>query len=836
MSAASSVPTLKEKDLRLALVCYGGISLAVYQHGITKEILKLVRASKAYHSRAGQAEKTHPAHTFAAAARKNDEPGTESVYFDILKSFGMASVDLRVIVDVIAGSSAGGINGVMLARALAHDLSIEPLTDMWLAEADIARVLASKARARFWSKWYIRPFLPALIWLLARKDMLPYVPDRETRKKLSLFLRSRWFQPPFDGPRFSNLLLDALSAMGEPASSTASLLPAGHKLDLLVTVTDFYGTERTIYIHDPPIVWEREHGHMLRFAFEHFKGGAVQSDFDLYNVPSLAFAARATSSFPGAFPPVRVHEMDMVLSARGQSWPAREQFLRANFRHYLDSGMNPECAVFVDGSVLNNKPVFEAIAAASTHTAFREVDRRLVYIDPHPGEEKKPAPANMPGFAQTIIGALSDLPRYEPIFNELSRIEIANENIGRLNDIIDATTPHVRALVAAVTGDGIDQRAGPEQVRRWRLEVAHRVSKDTALLYNNYMQLMIGAGLDYLGRLIGVICAYPHGSPRAHWVTKVLRLWARSSGIYREDYSIPPGIGEDADMPPFLRFVSNFDLRFRYRRIQFVMRAINRLYSRLHEAECSNTAPLSLDMLKRRLYRQLSALHEYRKTDFLRIQTASHARGLFSRFPPPAPTDAIPDPAAFVAANLDEISAIVEQIGLECDFARFTHETDEILGGAPFHDMAPAIRRELLVTYLGFDVWDAVSFPMISMNDPHEAVQLNELNEIIVDRISPDDATLFQQRKNVLKGGGFGGFAGFFSLAARENDYLWGRLHAIDRLLNILASAVEPHLPEGCDMRPFMKRAFEIVLREESARLPHVADLIAELQAAVAEL
>lgn len=38
-----------ERELRLALVCYGGVSLAVYMHGITKEILKLVRASRASH-------------------------------------------------------------------------------------------------------------------------------------------------------------------------------------------------------------------------------------------------------------------------------------------------------------------------------------------------------------------------------------------------------------------------------------------------------------------------------------------------------------------------------------------------------------------------------------------------------------------------------------------------------------------------------------------------------------------------------------------------------------------------------------------------------------------
>src|SRR5262249_36096281 len=33
------------KELRLGLVCYGGVSLAIYMHGITKEIHRAVRAS-----------------------------------------------------------------------------------------------------------------------------------------------------------------------------------------------------------------------------------------------------------------------------------------------------------------------------------------------------------------------------------------------------------------------------------------------------------------------------------------------------------------------------------------------------------------------------------------------------------------------------------------------------------------------------------------------------------------------------------------------------------------------------------------------------------------------
>jgi hypothetical protein len=46
--ATPAAPAVATRELRLALVCYGGVSLAIYMHGITKELEKLVAASVAY--------------------------------------------------------------------------------------------------------------------------------------------------------------------------------------------------------------------------------------------------------------------------------------------------------------------------------------------------------------------------------------------------------------------------------------------------------------------------------------------------------------------------------------------------------------------------------------------------------------------------------------------------------------------------------------------------------------------------------------------------------------------------------------------------------------------
>lgn len=145
---------MREKELRIALVCFGGASLAIYMHGITKEVLKLARASSALHSVANRKKRSSVA--FADVRDASDpEFDTERIYFDLLRDVGR-TVDLRVVVDIVAGASAGGINGVMLARALSHDLPLGRLRDLWLENADITELLASEAKASRFSKWVLR--------------------------------------------------------------------------------------------------------------------------------------------------------------------------------------------------------------------------------------------------------------------------------------------------------------------------------------------------------------------------------------------------------------------------------------------------------------------------------------------------------------------------------------------------------------------------------------------------------------------------------------------------------------------------------------------------------
>ena len=217
---------MREKELRLALICYGGVSLAVYMHGITREIWHLVRASKAY------------------LEGKPAEGSSEKVYRELLQYIEAKSgTRMRVLTDIVAGASAGGINGVFLSQAIVTGQSLEPLTDMWLKNADVEILLDPDARplSRF-SKFWAAPIAWAI--LRRRGGAVQRTVAREARDevatKLSRFVRARWFQPPFGGRVFSTLLLDALQTM-EQRGSDSPLLPVGQPLDLFVTVTDFHG-------------------------------------------------------------------------------------------------------------------------------------------------------------------------------------------------------------------------------------------------------------------------------------------------------------------------------------------------------------------------------------------------------------------------------------------------------------------------------------------------------------------------------------------------------------------------------------------------------------------
>lgn len=773
---------MKERELRLALVCYGGISLAVYMHGITKEVWRLARASRAFHDHAPPSE------------------GSEAVYRSVLEAIEAHSgIRLRVMPDIIAGASAGGINGIFLAQAIETGQSLEPLTDLWLDNADVDRLLDPDARpARALTKFWATP----LVWMAARRpgDAVErtVAPDtrEEVRMKLSRFIRSRWFEPPFGGEIFTTMLLDAFEAMGV-AERGPPLLPAGHPLDLFVTVTDFEGHPQSLNLNSPAQVIETEHRLSIGFRARGRDSRAFADPVE------LTFAARATASFPGAFPPFTVRELDRVLKRRHRSWPTRDAFLARALPRHAARG-TAEDAVLIDGSVLANAPFAQAIGALRNRPSRREVDRRFVYIDPKPGHrsirlnregEQEDAPqgegAPLPGFFRTIFGALSDIPREQPIRDNLEAIDRHSARIRRMRRILDALRPGIEAEVESAIGNMLFlDRPNPARLSAWRAKAQQRAASAAGFAYPAYGHLKLSGIVEALSTLLFRLCGEDSAMMREAYRQAI---WAQVRAVGADQLTEASG---SASAP--VAFFRAHDLAFRIRRLRYLAR---RLADTLElETEADDPA---VQAMHDAIYGALALYAECEEADF-------HG---------PAVIAAAQDVPGDAAAALDAVAQAR-------DLKARDEAADRMLADA-FAALPKAGRRTMLLAYLGFPFTDIATLPLL------QGDTLDEYDPVKVDRISPEDCSALRGggANATLKGIEFNNFGAFFSRAYRENDYLWGRLHGVERLLDIVNSATPVASRLSPDMvRDYRRAAFLAILDEEESRLPLMGDLIASLR------
>jgi patatin-related protein len=771
---------MREKELRLALICYGGVSLAIYMHGVTREIWHMVRASRAFHD-AGPAAQ-----------------GSESVYHDLLAEISQVSgTKLRVLTDIIAGSSAGGINGIFLSQAIVTGQSLEPLTDMWLEMADVDVLLDPDARplSRF-SKFWATP----IAWMILRRrggaveQTVAKEAQDEVATKLSRFVRARWFAPPFGGNVFSKLLLDALKAM-EASKAGSPLLPVNQPLDLFVTVTDFNGHDRVLRLNSPPEVTESEHRITVDFS--------TRGRTDLADMAELIFAARATASFPGAFPPFSVRELDRLLARENVPWLGRNAFLKRILPQQFAANA-AEDTMLIDGSVLANAPFNQAIAALRNRPARREVDRRFVYIDPKPGrpsfrfgrrnaDGSADNPRKPPGFFATIFGATSNIPREQPIRDSLEKISGRSERIERMRQVIDSLRDEVETTVEALLGKTwFLSQPTAVRMQKWRQSAQEKAILAAGFSYRAYGHLKLAGVVD------DIVATARRSLPDANnGFFRDLRaaLWSeiRTRGLDR----MPQDGGKQATKQS-IAFFGTHDLRFRIRRLRFLARHLT------EEVENVIDVPeKDITQIRDAIYRCLAMYLDLETAEFLGVDFAIAAK-----------------------AGITNPAGLIDHLAAQRDLVQTDLRVDAILCAALL-TLPVAARRAMLLGYLGYALYDIATLPLLQDEG------FDEFDPVKVDRISPEDCSSIRKggAAATLKGIEFNNFGAFFSRSYRENDYLWGRLHGAERLIDILVSS----LPAGHDfaenrVRAYKRLAFHAILDEEQDRLKYVQPLIASLR------
>lgn len=750
---------MRQKELRIALVCYGGVSLAVYMHGVTKELWKLARASRAFHGGAPVSG------------------GTEAVYRHLLEGIERHfKLRLRVLPDIVAGASAGGINGVFLAQAIHSGQSLEPLTKLWLERADVDVLLDPDARpgsrlAKFWA-------MPLVYWLLKRPGNMvsaSVAPEtrREVRSKLSRLIRSRWFEPPFGGLGFSKLLSEALDAMAQ-GEADAPLLPPDHPIDLFVTATDFAGHPQVLHLHSPKTVIESEH----RFSIGFRSVTPSEAGHGIAPTLELVFAARATASFPGAFPALQLGEIDALAAEKGDPWHSRTAFIERIMPEHSHRGETDQVAL-IDGSVLVNAPFAEAMGVLRDRPAQREVDRRFIYIDPHPDEVggRRHADPRPPGFFHMIFGSLSSIPREQPVRDNLEAIQRSSRQQAKLKAIVDSLRTDVEATVERLFGRTLFlDRPTVKRLTAWRNKAQQAAAEQAGFTYQSYGQVKLAGIVSSLADV--VLTAAPELMlPNADPVADRLAGWLATHGLDQ----IGGAHGGASDVA--IDFFRDHDLGFRIRRLRLLARRLSEDWDDIDAA-----APEAREHARNAVYRALSLYFDRENSGALGSDFGAIARQV-----------------------MDEPELVLSTIANRRQLAATDLVVDALLVEA-LTAVPAELKRRILMSYLGFPFYDMVTLPLLRGEGS------NEFEPAKIGRISPDDCTSIRAggAAGTLRGTEFYNFGAFFSRAYRENDYLWGRLHGVERMIDLVASALPDGMVlEGAELARFKREGFLAVLDEE---------------------
>jgi patatin-related protein len=803
VGVAADTPYDATQEVRFAVVMYGGVSLAIYINGVVQELLHLVRAT----APAQPPTLTEvPAHALVA---QGDLVASEPVYRRLGQLLehrrrveGEAAradapgpdepIRTRFIVDIVTGSSAGGINGIFLAKALANGSPLEQLKALWFAEGDISKLIADDAS---------------------------YVGTKLKRKSPDSLLNSRRMYEKllfaFDG-------MDGAAAKGTTDDGRSRLVD---ELDLWITATDLRGLALPLDLYDR-VVFEPRFKNVFHFGYANpfADGDDVHNDLVGENNPMLAFVARATSSFPFAFDPMELTAIDESAPANGDGTPASTQpGWKKFFKEYVDAGgtgANQDAyrfQAFGDGGYLDNKPFTWATSTLDRRRAELPVDRKLIYVEPDPGVADvllktpgQPFPVARPVDEQIKIrpkpdplanvrAAVLELPRKETIRDDLQELLLRNRRVDR----IDWAARAVDRAIAAQDWRPLDRDEWLE------MNSARAARERYGLQYAAYYRLKISLALDDLAELGTRLAGFDTESDERSAIRCFIEAWFRRH--YPDDQARN-------------RFLVDYDLSYRLRRLDFVLDQMT---------EMMLADPGAAPAL-RALRRQLTAVFLTFRARGRELRTRSPENPLVASLRDVRIARADLLSMLSGARNQEESVAradtyLRERPQFEAGVTSFANAVRDGLepvlgpndsgGRASIADAwnlgVPAdLVTRLLGFYDRFVLYDSVLLPL-----SYGAVGESDRVEVI--RVSPEDATMLVDEvasgKRKLGGIEVGHFGGFFRLDWRQNDLLWGRLDAAERIVTTLLRPDEFELEL---IRGLVRDAQRAIIAEEKGLDP----------------
>jgi predicted acylesterase/phospholipase RssA len=383
---ATHVGTLTE--LRLALAMRGGVSLAVWMGGACAETDAVRRSTPA---------EDQP---LAEGSGGGLDASARDFWGRVVNLAGYNAVRI----DVLSGTSAGGINGVLLATGAKYGICFDGYRDTWLRIGALEKLIRSTAE----------------------------------RRPESLL----------DGDYFLTQLTNAL------ASNLAEHPPNDSFVDL--TLTSTITNELGVFTVDDLGTPSLEPSHRATFRFRTERGTsdfpkarADQGEENRGVAAKLALAGRSSASFPGAFQPSTVRvKRPTQLGARSEAKKGADDL----FGQFSDASQ--DVYRLVDGGVLDNIPMTLAIRAIAASPAQVATERVLLYLDPNPADVNRPDEPVAPDFLSTLRVVQGARGTAESILDDLDELHRHNDRAFRY-----------RALQRTIVG-GLRLPVEPDALRR----------------------------------------------------------------------------------------------------------------------------------------------------------------------------------------------------------------------------------------------------------------------------------------------------------------------------------------------------------------------------------
>ena len=350
--------------------------------------------------------------------------------------------DRRVVVDIVAGTSAGGINGTLLAAAAAGGGRLD-----WPDEERRVPSCGSCGSSE-----------------AGLEKLLPE-PDNTTPRSL------------LDGraPRHASSAAPSRRWRGRTTGTALATSPRSHPVTLFVTATalgesddayrDGFDQEFRAQDHRRRYRFRYDSEHVEFFADRRAFEKRPLQEFDAYP-ESLARATRASSSYPVAFEPVS--EIDDM----------RRPPVRVQPEAPADAS-----AWLADGGILDNSPFGPVLQEIAHRAPDADVERLLVYVVPSRGtsaEDVEPGATPAPKWT-AVVGSALRFPSESDF----------RDDIAEIRDLLftaNAQQQSVRLFCANAHGPGTPE-AGRDLVDSaavllptyWRGRVAGRIREARTL-------------------------------------------------------------------------------------------------------------------------------------------------------------------------------------------------------------------------------------------------------------------------------------------------------------------------------------------------------------------